>query len=535
MIPESHTTSSSVTRAGQNSAIFLPFGIAVFPVLFLYAHNADEMPLGDIVWPLGIVVCFAAISLIILRFFVRDFAKRALVVSLFALLFFSFGHVVSLSRSWGQQLGFAMGGTESYVFAFWCIFLFAGTYLIIRTYRHLSKLISIASLVVWLMVGMQIVQGGYVLASAVSIDDTRLDLIGRPAVNNPPDIYYVIVDGYGRQDILQDLYDYDNGPFIRFLRQHGFLVPDSSRSNYCQTLLSLTSSLNLDYLSRLARFDRFSKDRNQMAHYLKNNLLFDFLKNYGYDIIILSSGYTWTEFNKEERILSPGMTLSEFDNILLATTPVPFVMSYNKSQYDLKRDQVTFMLNKLPRITEGSAPRFVFAHIFAPHPPFVFGAHGERLEHTRGYRIGDGSDFFKEGGSHAEYINGYRDQVAYLNGQLEPMITGILDRYGDNPPIIILQGDHGPGSELDWYSLPNTNIRERFSILNALYLPGVADSLVYDKITPVNTFRIILNEYFGSDLPLLPDSCFYAIITRPYYFFDVTDPDNPAEFPGDLR
>ena len=71
------------------------------------------------------------------------------------------------------------------------------------------------------------------------------------------------------------------------------------------------------------------------------------------------------------------------------------------------------------------------------------------------------------------------------------------------PPIIILQADHGPASMLDQESLDNTNIKERMAILNALYLPGDGDKGLYPSITPVNTFRIIFNHYFGTNYSLL--------------------------------
>jgi hypothetical protein len=50
----------------------------------------------------------------------------------------------------------------------------------------------------------------------------------------------------------------------------------------------------------------------------------------------------------------------------------------------------------------------------------------------------------------------------------------------------------------------------RLAILNAYYLPGVDSDLIYPSISPVNTFRLILNTYFGADLPLLPDESYLS-------------------------
>jgi hypothetical protein len=84
--------------------------------------------------------------------------------------------------------------------------------------------------------------------------------------------------------------------------------------------------------------------------------------------------------------------------------------------------------------------------------------------------------------------------------------------------IILLQGDHGPGSE--WYvnSYEKTNLRERFPILNAYYLPGDGEKLLYPEITPVNSFRLIFKHYFNMDIELLPDESFYSTWVEPFKF-----------------
>ena len=46
----------------------------------------------------------------------------------------------------------------------------------------------------------------------------------------------------------------------------------------------------------------------------------------------------------------------------------------------------------------------------------------------------------------------------------------------------------------------------RSAILTAAYLPGGSqDSRLYPSISPVNTFRVVFNRYFGARYPLLPD------------------------------
>ena len=54
-----------------------------------------------------------------------------------------------------------------------------------------------------------------------------------------PTVYYIILDGYARQDVLQEKYQIDNTPFIDFLKQKGFYVAEQATSNYKSTALSL--------------------------------------------------------------------------------------------------------------------------------------------------------------------------------------------------------------------------------------------------------------------------------------------------------
>ena len=75
-------------------------------------------------------------------------------------------------------------------------------------------------------------------------------------------------------------------------------------------------------------------------------------------------------------------------------------------------------------------------------------------------------------------MGGYRDQIIYLNSRLIPLLKKIITN-SDIAPIIIIQGDHGA---------VNTVKEERMAILNAYFLPNGGNNLLYEQITPVNTF-----------------------------------------------
>ena len=79
-----------------------------------------------------------------------------------------------------------------------------------------------------------------------------------------------------------------------------------------------------------------------------------------------------------------------------------------------------------------------------------------------------------------------------------------------------------------WSSLENTCLGERMPILNAYYLPGQKTEALYPSISPVNSFRVVLNEYFDQDLPLLPDRQYFALWETPYQWTEVTGQTNES-------
>jgi len=98
----------------------------------------------------------------------------------------------------------------------------------------------------------------------------------------------------------------------------------------------------------------------------------------------------------------------------------------------------------------------------------------------------------------------------------------LLENY-ETPPIIILQADHGPGSMLDWDSLENSNIHERAGILNAYYVPEETKKMLYQNISPVNSFRVIFNSLFNNEFKILEDKTYFTLWDKPYKFIDINN------------
>jgi len=88
---------------------------------------------------------------------------------------------------------------------------------------------------------------------------------------------------------------------------------------------------------------------------------------------------------------------------------------------------------------------------------------------------------------------------------MKEIINNILEESNDS--IIIIQGD--TGAQISMQPDNEDFQRKRLSILLAYHIPNDTKNLLYENITPVNTYRIIFNNYFNADFELLDDKNYW--------------------------
>jgi hypothetical protein len=321
-----------------------------------------------------------------------------------------------------------------------------------------------------------------------------------------PDIYYIIPDMYARHDAILDDIHYDNSAFLDELRQMGLYIAQCSRSNYAQTRLSLVSSLNMNYLDAVGKG---IKNENGLSEPFSDSLVRTELIKLGYKTVVFGSGFGLTEINDSEYYFSPQqpalflMQIQPFEVMLIKSSAARLLtdvrmggltslMNTVMFPYNDHATVQTFILDKLKDIPALPGPKFVFVHLMMPHPPFVFAPDGTLIKDDLYYREAMGLPSTEE-----LFVKGYANQVAYLDTRLPDIIKTIISQ-SKKPPIIILQGDHG------------IRFQNRMMILNAYYLPDSGSKELYPNISPVNTFRVIFDTYFGAKLPLLEDKSYYS-------------------------
>jgi hypothetical protein len=335
---------------------------------------------------------------------------------------------------------------------------------------------------------------------------------------NKPDIYYIILDAYGRGDILQEFYGYDNSYFIDQLEDMGFLIARESRSNYSNTNRSLASSLNMTYLDGdMAIPDEDVLCEEFLTESISSGEVIQILKGLGYKIVSFATGYPTTEMQGTDLYLSPENSgMNAFERLLIQRSMLLPVFEFASSinlpleypGYRAHRERTQFVLERIPNLSKGNEPIFVFAHIVAPHPPFVFDSKGEAVIQGFPYAMGDGNVV---PGTREDYIKGYTDQLTYVNTAILNVLRQ-LTQDSSQQPVILLQGDHGPRSIMEWGSPSSDAMREAMAILNAYYLPGADTSSLYDKISPVNSFRVLFNTYFNAGFEILLDRSYFTSV-----------------------
>jgi hypothetical protein len=283
--------------------------------------------------------------------------------------------------------------------------------------------------------------------------------------------------------------------------------------------------LNLQYLNEYTQEFGDTSDRIALYELVQHPIIRQLLNDQDYKFMALPSATLLTQIRDADVYFNlAGTDINEFEALLLSSTVMGVAaeswgFDLPVMGYELHRKYTVFSLDKLREVPEMPGPKFVFAHIMLPHPPFIFDSTGNFVPPERPYIMLDGSLF---PGTTEEYQKGYTEQVSFLNQELMGIISDILAGSA-NPPVILLQGDHGPGAFFNIVELDNSCLSERFSILNAYYFPDGDYQLLYPSITPVNSFRVVLNKYFGAQLDLLEDRSYFASWTSPYLFTDVTD------------
>ena len=477
--------------------------------------------------PLSAALVATLLLLIVMRLIFRDWLRAALATSVIAVLFFSYGHVRNALDAVVEG-----GVRQRYLLPVWGILLLAGMGLAWRlpwrAVRTTTTVLNVAAAFLVLInavpiVGLQ-VNG---IARPASAQDQVL-ASGTPAsVARRPDIYYIIFDRYARADTLLEEYGFDNTPFVNELEGRGFYVAPESNANYFRTALSLVSSLNMEYLdldALRAQADAPDDLKPVYAILTSGMAVQNHLKSLGYTYVHVGSRYQLTATNSAADITVRYSEESEFVSVLTETTllsaAATFFPEQETERWYVGWKHILHQFDQLERLaaSRGPQPKYVFAHFSMPHPPFIFDRDGNFVPEPQRQARG--------------WNRGFVDMVSYANKRILALVDILQRGPEETHPVVIIQSDEGPYPTGMWTDTPEgrwdqataDELREKYGILNAYYLPGVENPQLYPTISPVNSFRVVFNHYFDAGLELLPDRSYAPFdADNSYEVFEITD------------
>jgi hypothetical protein len=500
--------------------ILHPWLLALFPVLHFYSQNLGFVRDREVPVSILVVLALATVAFLVSRQLAWGRHAAGLATTVLLLAFFLYGHLALVAVERGARspdlvlLPVAAVVSCGLLVVLWL----ARSSPVLRT---ATSALNVAC--AFLLVLPSFTIAAYWIADRgadLEADQAALPTRAPKVMDGPasPDVYYIILDGYSSNAHLQRAWGYDNSRFTNALQRLGFFVTADSRSNYGATLLSLGSSLNLDYLR--ANDSDIPDDRLYLRGLVADNEVARQLIERGYTYNYMLSGYLApsriADLNIDFRpagVLEFGFRSSQ-DAQKLEEDAITDGRFYKQSFYEAlsnttllrlvsrqlwplfhgedepytwhNPDRFFATLERLEAVPDDPHATFSFVHLLKPHGPVQLRRDGSRLPK----RVFNPTpeQFFAE----LEFVN--ERVLATLEVLLEKSST---------PPIIVVQADHGTDLGSVWTRGQPPRLTH-FEILNAFFVPSGRPPDLSSDITPVNSFRVLLNAYFGTDYELLP-------------------------------
>ena len=310
-----------------------------------------------------------------------------------------------------------------------------------------------------------------------------------------PDIYYLMFDEFsGFSAMRQYFHTPEVEDFKAFLEEAGFFVAENSFGSSNHTVHQVAVRLNYEEfpyihgnqpiwhealansqgvaLFETKGYTTMVFEEISMLHPTLPDVKADYLYHYGY----ATEGDMGILFDEYGMLVADTTMLYAFDDMYKVSNPA------DKAHYNF----LMSIQERLPNLDDISSPKFVYVHFMLPHQPFLFDKNGGLVD----------SNFYRN-------WNYYEGNYIYTMKYIRKLVTSLLANADpQNPPVIILQSDHGARireNNLELKNFPQDMLR---NILFAMYLPGVDTSTIPQDINPVNTFPLVFNHYLDAQIPI---------------------------------
>jgi hypothetical protein len=544
------------------------FLLDFLPVITKWLRVHDQVTIQDLLLPF---ILSLILSVIIAAIFFHTFVKNR-----FAALFGGLVCILLLNQFYESWLSVIIskvqshGGRSHLVFFFVAVIalayaLYIFFYTLTLKWRKVTDVIAKAA---FIAISVAFLIQFYSLVKYAIVEWPQFfyrppSLSGQlssASLADKPDIYYIVLDRYVSQSVLQKQFNFDNSEFLNWLGTNGFAVNNEAYSNYPFTTMSIASTLSANYNSdQVKKFSQAGYQTVQPYHdAIHYSSVIKQLKSLGYSYYHLGTWYEATSaapladhfyqpdgqltvFNHTyslSGLMKDKFYITIFHVLTLGELKIGKYTIFNFSQQEASAATLS-KFELLKKIAdEPAGGRFIFAHILSPHYPYFFKADGSR---ARNPLLNNLEKPVKQK---------YTGQMQFVNSQMKIIIDAI-NKKSNGQAVIILQSDEGEYpmylnheqfslnaenelSDSDMLQWSDDDLQMKYGILAAYHVPKADKQALLDGGDSVNIFRLVLNTYFNANLPYLPQ-CYYAYPngrSKPFRFVDITKrltgQDNPA-------
>lgn len=263
--------------------------------------------------------------------------------------------------------------------------------------------------------------------------------VGAASATTPanPNIYFVLLDAYGRPDTLREL-GIEIDPFLAELRELGFDVYEDAVSEFAwtaQTLAALFSGTSEGVPGR----PNSILGQRRLLDAIDSGPLIARAHDIGYELIVIDPPLPHVTFTTGRHLAHP--SINAFEVTLIGRTPLGAFLGADLFVEQL-RSRVDDDMARLEQLATGQG-HLVLAHFMLPHPPFLYGRDGSELGGPTCWPRCDLFDTHMEPMpmDRADYIEGLAGNVTGANERLVPVVRQMITT--DPDAVVVLFGDHG--------------------------------------------------------------------------------------------
>jgi hypothetical protein len=347
------------------------------------------------------------------------------------------------------------------------------------------------------------------------IQNVHVEIAG---TNLRPDVYDILLDSFGRPDVLRRRFGVDVGPVAQELAKRGFDVIPDAKSNYDATYLSVASMLNMNYLDALSPAMGSSGALAPLHELISTNVVMRTFRTAGYRTILLGGGYSATqEITAADECRCTPPSYGEFEAAVVSYTPFGRI-GFAGFELNPHRERILDIFESLDHFQAPSQPVYVFAHVLSPHPPMVFARDGQALRSPGGFNFGGGIHYR---GTQEDFARRFAAQAQYIATRALHAVDHIIAMSAERgrEAVVVVHGDHNTRFEGNEFAPSSSDGDDVLPILLAIrWAPATTSANLSGVRSLVNVYREVFRRYMGSTMPLLPDRGVVAPLATPYRF-----------------